>query len=289
MKPNVFWRLVSVPVHDETRDLISSFLFTSGAAGLVDHADRLEAYFQNATDQPDAAVRTYLEELQQRGLPAEPDQVFGQAVADQDWNREWKKNYHPVRIGKRLLIRPSWEPVPADAPECVIEIDPEMAFGTGTHATTQLCLRMLEDHLQPGQRVLDVGTGTGILAIAAAKLGASRVAAFDVDEVAVETAVRNAAVNGVDGVIAFSTATMDSFEVADQRFDWLVANINRDQIVKMLPAMMEKCRYPLMIVLSGILVEEEPLLRDALSKYDLELCEISSQQEWLACLAQKHT
>jgi ribosomal protein L11 methyltransferase len=287
MKANVTWWLLSIPVHEDTRDLISSFLFTAGVAGVVDQGDHLDAYFQSEHEQRQQEVIAYLQDLQERGWPAEPEKVTSQAIEDQDWNREWKKNYHPVRIGKRLLIRPSWEPVPSDAPECVIEIDPEMAFGTGTHATTQLCLRLLEDHLHPGQTVLDVGTGTGILAIAAAKLGASRVSAFDVDEVAVETAIKNAQVNLVEQNISFSVDTMDSYQVPKQPFDWLVANINRDQIVKMLPTMTRKCRYPMMIILSGILVEEENLVKEVLYNYNLELCEIASQQEWLACLVKK--
>lgn len=287
MKSNVSWMLLSIPVNDDTRDLISSFLFTAGVAGVVDQGDHLDAYFQKEHERRRQEVIAYLQDLREQGLAAEPDNVTGQAIADQDWNREWKKNYHPVRVGKRLLIRPSWEPVPPDAPACVIEIDPEMAFGTGTHATTQLCLRLLEDHLRPGQTVLDVGTGTGILAIAAAKLGASRVFAFDVDEVAVETAIKNAQVNQVEQQIIFSVDTMDSFQAPPQPFDWLIANINRDQIVKMLPAMTRTCNYPMMIILSGILVEEENLVKEVLHNYNLELCEISSQQEWLACLVSK--
>ncbi len=287
MKTPDRWLQLSVPTTEASAELISGFLFALGAQGVVEQSGCLEAYFSDVVN--DAKERTviFLQALQKQGLAVDPDQVRTSIVENQDWNAEWKKGYTSLRVGKNILIHPSWEPAPADAPGCVIQIDPEMAFGTGTHATTQLCLRLLEEHVRPQDWVLDIGTGAGILAIAAIKLGAAAVYAFDVDEVAVETARKNAAANNVLSAVHLSVATMATFKPPARRFDRMVANINRDQIVKMLPLMQKMLDYPVQIILSGILVEEEEIIARELAFLQWELCEVYHQQEWLACVAQK--
>lgn len=122
-------------------------------------------------------------------------------VADEDWAEAWKAHYQPVRVGRRLLIQPRWLPPAPQPGDIVIALDPGMAFGTGTHPTTQLCLEALEDLMQPGLIVLDLGCGSGILAIAAAKLGAARVLALDSDPLAARIAAENAAANGAASAV----------------------------------------------------------------------------------------
>ena len=287
MKEETGWLLITVPVTETTRELIGSYLFTLGATGLVEHIDRLAAYFPLTTTHLQAKVVAFLYSLREKGFYVEPQKVAIEEIPDQDWNLEWKKNYHSLRIGQRLLIHPSWEPVPGDAADAVIQIDPEMAFGTGTHATTQLCLRLLEKYIRPGHWLLDIGTGTGILAIAAIKLGAEEAYAIDIDPIAVETADKNARANEVATQIHLAVATLAEFIPPEHRFDWLVANINRDQIIKQLALMNERFDYPLGIILSGILVEEEDMLTQALKRLNWEVSEICYQQEWLACVAKR--
>src|SRR6185436_12087771 len=120
-----------------------------------------------------------------------------QTVAEADWAEAWKVNFHPLRLGRRLMIVPAWLNPPLEPEDIPIRIDPGMAFGTGTHPTTQLCLAAIEKHLRPGQAVLDLGTGSGILSVAAAKLGAGPILALDIDAEAVRVARENTALNGV--------------------------------------------------------------------------------------------
>lgn len=154
-------------------------------------------------------------------------------VDDQDWAEAWKVHYHPIRIGQRILIRPRWIEVEAKPDDIVISLDPGMAFGTGTHPTTQLCLMAIEDHMKHGIRVLDLGCGSGILSIAAAKLGAMDVLAIDNDEVAVITTVENAHENGVADKITAQTGSLESVLHSARRFDLIVVNILARIIVEM--------------------------------------------------------
>ncbi|MCA9973857.1 MAG: 50S ribosomal protein L11 methyltransferase [Anaerolineales bacterium] len=160
----------------------------------------VKIYVPGSEDTP--ALRRRIEEnlYHMNRLYPVPAPVF-KRLADQDWANAWKAHYHPFRIGKRLWIQPSWRTAEQDAADpdadIILTLDPGMAFGTGTHPTTQMCLELLEELVQPGVCVLDVGTGSGILAVAAAKLGAETVWGIDTDELAVRAATENAAQNGV--------------------------------------------------------------------------------------------
>jgi ribosomal protein L11 methyltransferase len=159
-------------------------------------------------------------------------------LADEDWAEAWKAHYHPFRVGSRIWIQPTWveaiETPDADlaVDAVVLRLDPGMAFGTGLHPTTQMCLQALEMVVQPGQRVLDLGTGSGILGIAALKLGAAEVLAVDNDKLAVKTAVANAAANGVDGRFRGQLGILA--EVGDKKWDLVLVNILAPVIVDLL-------------------------------------------------------
>jgi ribosomal protein L11 methyltransferase len=180
-------------------------------------------------------------------------------VTDEDWGEGWKKDFRPLDVG-RVRVRPSWidEPTPPGAVEVVL--DPGMAFGTGTHPTTSLCLAALSDLLtaRPGASVLDVGTGSGLLAIAARKLGAGRVAANDEDPVAVRVAGENAARNG-----AALELTVDPVEAIAGTFDVVVANILANVLVALAPALATKVAPGGVLLLSGILAPQEDEVRRA--------------------------
>ncbi len=154
-------------------------------------------------------------------------------VEDADWAEAWKAHYQPARIGKRLLIRPSWIEVEARAGDIEIALDPGMAFGTGTHPTTQLCLEALEDVIQPAHDVLDLGCGSGILAIAAAKLGASRVLALDMDNLALDATRENAAANNVAHQVLVERGSLESVLGSARRFDLALVNILARIILEM--------------------------------------------------------
>jgi ribosomal protein L11 methyltransferase len=187
-------------------------------------------------------------------------------VPDEDWGEGWKKDFRPLDVG-RVRVRPSWIDAPTPAGKVEVVLDPGMAFGTGSHATTSLCLAALSDVLgaRPGASVLDVGTGSGLLAIAARKLGAGRIAANDNDPVAVEVARENAARNG-----AAVELTLDPLERIPGPFDVVVANILANVLVELAPALCAKVAPGGVLLLSGILGPQEDEVRRAQVAQGLE-------------------
>ena len=153
-----------------------------------------------------------------------PTPAYRKLQAD-DWAEAWKAHYKPLRIGERLVVRPLWIEVELASDDIEIALDPGMAFGTGTHPTTQLCLEALEGLIKPAQDVLDLGSGSGILSIAAAKLGAGRVLALDIDEIAVAATCENAQVNGVSHKIIAERGSLESVLSSARRFDLVIVNI----------------------------------------------------------------
>ncbi|HOT97515.1 MAG TPA: 50S ribosomal protein L11 methyltransferase [bacterium] len=274
---------VTVPCTPECSEALASFLFDLDATGVVENNGSLTASFKGVRHEVLSPIRNFVAALQSMGHPVQPEAVFSEEIENRDWNAEWKKGYTGFKISARIYIKPTWEAPPARPYPCLIAIDPEMAFGTGTHATTRLCLRMLDHHLQPGARVLDIGTGTGILAIAAARLGAGAIVAFDVDPVAAETARRNAAANGVHtGLEIFAGELAD---LPPLPFDLVLANIQRNVIVGMLPVLRQRFSSGTDFIFSGILREEETFFRDALTTHHFACIEMQYDEEWLGCLA----
>jgi ribosomal protein L11 methyltransferase len=195
-------------------------------------------------------------------------------IENADWLAEWKKHWKPTPVG-RFVIAPPWFEV--DEPEkIVIRIEPNMAFGTGTHETTQLCLAEIDKYFDPGESFLDVGTGTGILAIAAAKLGASSVFAIDNDPDAIDIARVNARSNG-SALIDLDTASITSETPA---FDFVCANLTIDVILPMLDLLFEKSKRTL--VLSGILLEQETMIVAALNERNITEFRVERLGEWIS-------
>ncbi|MCK6576851.1 MAG: 50S ribosomal protein L11 methyltransferase [Anaerolineae bacterium] len=216
-----------------------------------------------------------------------PEPTF-RIVEETDWAEAWKAHYHPIRLGRRILIRPIWVEVETHPDDVVIALDPGMAFGTGTHPTTQLCLEALEDHVKPGIKVFDLGTGSGILAIAAAKLGAHDVLAVDIDSVAVEVGAANVAQNGTTERIVVQQGSLETVLHSPRRFDLLLANILARVIIGM-------CDQPLGDVLrpggvgifSGILVEQSDEVETALRRVGLLPFNRRQQGDWVVIEARR--
>jgi ribosomal protein L11 methyltransferase len=284
---NQEWIELSVHFSSETKEAVSNFLFDQGAAGLVEGDESLTAYFPPQYDSMDLQkkMREYLSELNEMGLNCAAPVVSTQKIIQKDWNAEWKKHYQMVTVQNRLLIKPSWLDNPVVSPPHVIEIDPQMAFGTGTHATTRLLLEFCVDTIKGGESVLDIGTGTGILAIAAAKLGAADIIAFDVDPIAIETACSNIKKNNVFEHIHLYVGTLHALK--NSRFSVIFMNINRIEILKLLPMMSEFLDYKGQILISGILSEEEPLMMPAIQKAGLTMVSIVREQDWSAFKTKK--
>jgi ribosomal protein L11 methyltransferase len=185
-------------------------------------------------------------------------------LAEADWETAWKQYFHVQHVGQRLVIVPSWRRYRPRPGEVVLALDPGMAFGTGLHPTTRLCLRLLERYLQPGARVLDLGTGSGILAIAAAKLGARRVHAIDTDATAVRVAQENVARNGVDAWVTVQHGDATLLAPAEP-YDLVLANINLRVIRTLLPDLPAHLTPAGLAILSGVLHEHAPALRAAIA------------------------
>jgi ribosomal protein L11 methyltransferase len=201
-------------------------------------------------------------------------------LAEQDYANAWKKFYSVLRVGARTVIKPSWLEYTPQSGDIVIELDPGMAFGTGLHPTTRLCLAMLEKYVTRGMRVLDVGTGSGILAIGAAKLGAAFVDARDIDPIAVETAQKNVAASGLATVISVSRASVTNDD-APHLYDMVVANIFADTIAELAPAMISQLKRDGIFIGSGILVERAHLVGNAMAAQNMALVEQQQEADWL--------
>jgi ribosomal protein L11 methyltransferase len=197
-------------------------------------AERLTVRAYIAADERAEAAKQQLEmALGAMSLMYPMPQPVYKLVHEEDWAEAWKAHYHPVRIGKRLLIRPLWVETEPQPGEIVIALDPGMAFGTGTHPTTQLCLLALEDHVKPGIKALDLGCGSGILGIAAIKLGAGHILGLDIDPMAARVTQENAAQNGVAESITAQEGSLETVLTSARRFDLAIVNILARVIIAM--------------------------------------------------------
>lgn len=203
----------------------------------------------------------------------------------EDWSEAWKKGYGIQHIGQRLVIAPSWEPYTPQDDEIVVRMDPGMAFGTGLHPTTRLCLLALETWIRPGDRVLDVGTGSGILAIAAAKLGARQVIGVDLDPVAVQVARDNVRLNHVAAHVAIEEGTLEMLDPTPRSFDRIVVNILADVITTLTPAL-ATCLHPAgTLIASGVIEEYADRVVEAFEAAGLQVVERRRNKDWVALIA----
>ena len=205
-------------------------------------------------------------------------------LREEDWRDSWKRYFRPQRIGRRLLVKPSWATYEVAAGDMVIEIDPGMAFGTGQHPTTAMCLRALEERLRPGDAVLDLGAGSGILAIAAAGLGAKRALALDIDPQAVKAARENAAANGVADVVEVREGTLPE-GAPGERCDMVVANISGLTIERLAPAFAESLREGGTLIVSGFLEDSVDGLSRALEAAGFRVERVDAEGVWRAITA----
>jgi len=274
-KPN--WYALDVDVEPQAHEAVEYALMEAGAAGTAaDSADemRVTGYFAEVPDRERVRGELF-EALRIYELPSSSVRDMNvREVEQRDWLEEWKKNWQPVEVG-RFIIAPPWSTID-DAPDrLVIRIEPGMAFGTGTHETTRLCLAAIEKYYEGGS-FLDVGTGTGILAIAAAMLApGARVEACDTDADAIEIARENAAANGV-AQIEFRVGSTAEVSSAD----FVCANLTADVILGVLPGLVAlTCGR---LVLSGILETQTEAIIDRLSELAVSEVEIRQEGEWVA-------
>jgi ribosomal protein L11 methyltransferase len=204
-------------------------------------------------------------------------------VEDRNWNADWEKTIQPIRVSDRIVVTPGWHKVAARPGDIVLTIDPKMSFGTGYHETTRLMLRLLESAVRPGMTILDIGTGTGVLAIAGIKLGCSSAVACDTDEWSYENARENAGVNGVADRLTVILG--DVGQTPRKSYDLVAANIQLNVIVSILGEMRGRCADGGMLLLSGLLLRDEEEILSSLSAIGFTVRERQTENEWLALTA----
>ena len=243
----------------------------------------LIAYFEAVFDvrQIGRDLENHLASLGLSGLP-----IGRSHLRERDWEVEWRRYFQPVWATPRIVVHPSWIPVETRGDQIAVVIDPKMAFGTGGHESTRLCLRGLEDNLRPGDRCLDVGTGSGVLAIAAVRLGAAWVQAIDIDPQAVQNARQNLVLNGVGPEqAAVQRATIG--ELALPGFELILANIQSYVLYPLLVPLREMMVVGGRGLFSGLLMREEEVFCRSLEEAGLCVDAVRAENEWICLTARK--
>ena len=233
-----------------------------------------------------SALKAHLERLPEFGLAPLLDGLTLTYAEEEDWANAWKQYFKPTKVGDRLVIVPSWEAYAPAPDELILKLDPGMAFGTGGHPTTRLCMQVLETTVKPGMKIADIGTGSGILSIAAARLGALQVLATDIDPLACRIARENVVVNELEGAIA--VLDLAQFDSKAQECDLIVANILAATIIELAPSIAPRLKPGGIFIGSGIVTEYHAAVREALAEVGLELIETRSEDIWVCLVAKTH-
>lgn len=210
-----------------------------------------------------------------------PYEIGTKNVDQEEWATAWQKYYHPMKVGKKIVICPEWEQCEISPDEVKLVLNPGMAFGTGTHETTRLCMQTLEEHITPDSTVLDIGCGSGILSITSLLLGAKHAVGVDIDELAVKVAYENAALNRIDRTQA-EFVCGDLTDKVDGQFDVICANIVADVIIKLCETVTQFMHEGSVLLCSGIIDQREDDVLAALDGAGLKVLEIKRENGWLA-------
>lgn len=300
------WLEVSVSVDGEAAEAISQVFNRYGVGGTVIELRVLdEPGATRCSATPGVSLKTYIpvgdEDARQEieralwllgCLYTLPEPRFKVLTAE-DWATAWRQTFGLQHVGRSFVIKPPWQTYTPRPGEHIIELEPGMAFGTGLHPSTRLCLMALEDHLSPGENVLDLGTGSGILAIAAVRLGANSVLALDIDPVAVNEARNNIERNGVSQQVRLYVGSLNPpanakpgfFVPRGQRFDCVIVNIFAETIASLAAQLAGSLRPNGRIIASGIIEERLDIVRDAFAESDLAIWEERREQGWVALIA----
>jgi ribosomal protein L11 methyltransferase len=310
------WSEISIHTTNEAVEPISNILHEAGASGVViedpfeltkEREDQFgEIYQLNPNDYPEEgvivkaylpvnsflgetvdAIKESINNLIIYNIDVGINKVTISEVHEEEWATAWKKYYHPVKISERFTIVPTWEEYsPVNSDELIIELDPGMAFGTGTHPTTVMCIQALERTVKAGDKVIDVGTGSGVLSIAAAMLEAEQIRAYDLDEVAVRSARLNIKLNKVSEVVTVAQNNLlDGVE--DLAADVVVANILAEVILRFTEDVARVVKPEGYFIASGIIQPKKDQVKEALIQVGFEIEESILMEDWVALIAKK--
>src|SRR5665648_346091 len=299
------WREVAVTVSSEGEEAVADLFYQLGCSGVcVEDRELLRSYIKSGEwDYHDFGEVEFTGTSVIKGYFVEDDQlpdkltkldigirdvlnrsprcvvqVKGISLKNEDWETSWKAYFKPTRVGDHFLIKPTWESVEPSPGDLVLELDPGMAFGTGTHATTTLCLRAMEHLVKPGQRVFDLGTGSGILAIAAAKLGA-KVEAVDLDAMAIKVAQENVDLNRVSDQVRVARGDLGT--VLTEQADVIISNIIADVILSLLPDLKRLLHPEGEFLASGIIENRAAEVEKGLQEAGFEIVERVEDSGWI--------
>lgn len=307
------WAEISIQTTHEATDAVANIFHDLGASGVVIEDPVLINLYRSSgtwdycelpepTDVETVTVKAYLpvddqlddklamfknkvDKLCDHNIDKGQGLIHCQEVKEEDWASAWKAYFHPLKISDRLVIKPTWEEYIPAVDEIIIEIDPGMAFGTGTHHTTVLCARFLDELVKKDDIVFDVGTGSGILAIIAAKLGAATVQAIDLDQLAVRTAQENVEYNGVQAVVTCGAG--DLLTGVSGQADIIVANIIADVIIHLLPDVPSRLTDKGAFIASGIISDRLSDVTAAILEQGLLVERVAEEGGWAAIVARK--
>ncbi|MEI6306510.1 MAG: 50S ribosomal protein L11 methyltransferase [Deltaproteobacteria bacterium] len=303
------WIEIACDVPAYISDILAEFLSELSGNGVCMENIYVDAFAHDEIVHPEMmTVRSYFQSHEE--VDAKKEEIYsfldnlaanyhGKAIPkpsvsiikSEEWSTSWRSNFKPLRVGQSLFIVPTWEEVHQLPDDILLRVDPGMAFGTGGHETTRLCLGLLEQImrkalLKGSPSVLDLGTGSGILAMAAARLGSGRVCAVDIDPLAIEVARENININNLANEIVLSTQPLES---QNDRFDIILANILAEELVRLATHFSERLLSGGLLVLSGILAEKEQLVIDGFASTSLEYVETRCEGEWVARIYRKGT
>lgn len=309
------WSEFSIHTSQEAVEPITNILHEAGASGVVieDRADLFkerdhqhgEIYELSPDDYPEEGViiKAYfvanreldaliqsiiasINELEKYDIDLGPNKVTIHEVHEEDWANAWKQYYKPVKVSPSITIKPTWEQYEKQSEEeRIIELDPGMAFGTGTHPTTVLCIRALEKYVKENDEVVDVGTGSGVLSIACAFLGAKKVLALDLDEIAVTSAKQNVQYNRVEDKV--TVIRNDLLKGIAGYFDIVVANILAEVILRFIGDAKRVLQKNGLFIASGIIEKKKEEVIAALKKENFNILEVNELEDWVAIVAKK--
>ena len=231
-----------------------------------------------------AEYKVYLEA--RRAALSINHEISIEGMNEEDWSESWKQYYKPIPLGKVTVV-PAWEKYDVKEGEIIIRMDPGMAFGTGTHETTRLVMRIMQDEIRGGERVLDVGTGSGILSICASKLGAKSCNAYDIDPVAVKVARENAKDDGCDNITVGVSDLLAGVDLSGGKYDFCVANIVADIIIRMMPDISGYLTEGAPLILSGIIAPRADEVRESVRANGFTIIREEQENDWVAIMAKR--
>ena len=276
MKNFFVYKIFSKPFDPE---LLSGIIWDFDITGLLEDDDHISVFTSGKSKDTEIQFNAAMTKLKNR-KSITSFRIEKEILEDQNWNKLWEKSREVIRVSDRIVIKPTFKKYSAKENEIVLTIDPKMSFGTGEHQTTKLILRLLEKYIQKGMKVLDVGSGTGILAIAAVKLGAGKATAVDFDEICLENCKENCVLNGVENSVKTLTGEIDVVDETD--FDLILANIQKNVLLEIADKIKSKLKSGGIVILSGLLEPDKSAIEKKYHSLEFKTKQIEQVDEWIA-------